>query len=123
MLDFGIQIDPGDPNSLVIGLNASGQGGFVPGFEYRILPTASLRSAVSSEPSVQWDSPYLFTFREAACLGDTNSTLSVDVSDLLFLLSFWGPVTSFGERVDFNGDGSVDVSDLLTLLANWGPCS
>ena len=122
MLDFGIQIALDDPNSLVIGLNASGQGGFEPGFEYRILPTEFLRCAVSSEPNVQWDLPYLFTFRDTVCVGDTNGTQSIDVSDLLFLLSFWGPVFSFGDRVDFNGDGAVNVSDLLTLLANWGPC-
>jgi len=122
MLDFGIQFDPDDPNSLVLGPNASGQGGFVPGFEYRIMPTAFLRCAVSSEPSVQWEIPYLFTFQDVVCLGDTNSTQSVDVGDLLFLLNYWGPVTSFGDRVDFNGDGTVNVSDLLTLLSNWGPC-
>ena len=123
MLDFGIRIDPADPNSLVIGLNASGQGGFETGFEYRILPSAFLRCDVSSQPNVQWATPYLFTFEEVVCLGDTNSTQSVGVSDLLFLLGYWGPTTSTSERVDFNGDGMINVSDLLTMLANWGPCS
>lgn len=122
MLDFGSLIDPLDPNSLLVGLNTEGQGGFEPGFEYRILPTAFLKCEVSSQPSVQWTTPYLVTFEELACLGDTNSNQSVDVSDLLFLLASWGPASTFTERVDFNGDGMINVSDLLTILANWGPC-
>ena len=81
-----------------------------------------LKCDVISEPSVQWATPYLFTFEEPACLGDTNSTESVDVSDLLLLLALWGPANTFSERVDFNGDGMINVSDLLVMLANWGPC-
>lgn len=42
---------------------------------------------------------------------------SVDVPDLLTLLSQWGAPGS----CDFDGSG-IAVPDLLALLANWGPC-
>lgn len=50
---------------------------------------------------------------------DFNCDGVVDVSDLLSLLSSWGPCT--GCPADINGDGTVDVSDLLQLLGSWGP--
>ncbi len=52
---------------------------------------------------------------------DLNGDGVVDVSDLLILLSNWGPCprgdTCLG---DINKDGVVNVSDLLILLGNWG---
>ena len=56
---------------------------------------------------------------------DFNDDHVVDVSDLLILLSAWGPCgdpcNSCDE--DLNSDGAVDVSDLLILLSRWGlPC-
>lgn len=43
---------------------------------------------------------------------------SVDVPDLLTLLSQWGAPGS----CDFDGCGTVTVADLLSLLAHWGTC-
>lgn len=54
--------------------------------------------------------------------GDLNGDGSVNVSDMLLLLSQWGNCpneSSWGCSADLNGDGVVDVSDLLLLLANW----
>jgi hypothetical protein len=54
------------------------------------------------------------------CLGDLDDNGVVDGSDLLILLSEWGPCP--GCPSDLDGNGVVDGSDLLILLANWGPC-
>ena len=51
--------------------------------------------------------------------GDANNDGSVNVQDLLELLSQWGQCS--GDcSADFNGDQMVDVTDILTMLANWG---
>jgi hypothetical protein len=55
------------------------------------------------------------------CVGDLDTSGTVDVFDLLALLSAWGP--NPGNPADLDSSGSVDVFDLLTLLAAWGPCS
>ncbi len=53
--------------------------------------------------------------------GDTNNDGTVNVFDLLDVLSQWGSCTCCPE--DFNGDHIVDVFDLLEVLGVWGPCS
>ncbi len=47
-----------------------------------------------------------------------DASLTIDIVDLLALLSQWGRPDS---ACDFDG-GGVAVTDLLKLLANWGPC-
>lgn len=59
---------------------------------------------------------------QPTCLGDLNGDAMVDVSDLLILLSAWGPCEQGNCVADTNGDTVVDVSDLLMLLGAWGPC-
>jgi bacillopeptidase F len=54
------------------------------------------------------------------CPADLTGDGVVNVSDLLELLSQWGPCSSCDS--DLNGDGVVNVSDLLELLSQWGPC-
>ena len=56
----------------------------------------------------------------AECPWDLDGCDTVGASDLLALLSSWGPCK--GCPADFNDDGIVGASDLLDLLANWGPC-
>ncbi|HRQ75339.1 MAG TPA: hypothetical protein PK098_05405 [Phycisphaerales bacterium] len=51
---------------------------------------------------------------------DLNGDGSIDVLDLLALLSAWGPCTAACCAADLNNDAVVDVLDLLILLANWG---
>lgn len=109
-------IDPIDP-----------EGGFQPGYEYRIQPTSNLVSDVADQPQVVWSAPYTFTVEaeiepEQPCSGDVNDDAVVNVDDLLLLLNQWGPAPEGGSDADVNGDDAVNVDDLLMLLNNWGPC-
>jgi len=54
------------------------------------------------------------------CPADFDDSNTVNVFDLLELLSAWGP--SPGHPADLTGDDVVNVFDLLELLAAWGPC-
>ncbi len=54
------------------------------------------------------------------CPWDLDRDCEVAITDLLSLLSSWGP--NPGSPADFDGDGDVDIVDLLKLLGNWGPC-
>ncbi len=54
------------------------------------------------------------------CDSDIDDTGTVDVLDLIDLLSQWGPCPDC--TADIDGSGEVDVLDLLTLLSDWGPC-
>ena len=55
------------------------------------------------------------------CLGDVDGDGSVDVTDLLSVISAWGPCEECDADIDANG--YVDVTDLLTIISAWGPCS
>ena len=55
------------------------------------------------------------------CPWDINDDGSVGTTDLLLLLSAWGPVTP-DHPADFDGDGNVSTLDLLLLLGQWGAC-
>lgn len=75
-------------------------------------------------------SEYLFTGRHCDCfdridpcfcfLRDLDGDLDVGITDLLYLLSQWGP--SPCGKPDYDNSGSVDQDDLMTLLTSWGPC-
>ena len=56
------------------------------------------------------------------CPADIQPDGQVDVTDLLALLSAWGPCDFSCGPADITGDGQVSVTDLLDLLAAWGPC-
>lgn len=53
------------------------------------------------------------------CNADLDDDGQVGTSDLLTLLSSWGPCE--GCIADLDSDGNVATSDLLTLLSGWGP--
>ena len=57
----------------------------------------------------------------APCAGDVDGNGTVDVTDLLAVISAWGPCISCDEDIDANG--AVDVTDLLTIISAWGACS
>jgi hypothetical protein len=67
------------------------------------------------------DSECSGTSCSAPCTGDADGSGSVNVTDLLTVISSWGPCMSCG--ADVNSDGTVDVSDLLMVIDAWGSCS
>jgi thiol-disulfide isomerase/thioredoxin len=54
------------------------------------------------------------------CAGDANGDGDVGLTDLLSVLSAWGPCE--GCEADFDGDDLVSFSDLLLVIGLWGPC-
>ncbi len=66
-----------------------------------------------------------------SCAGDAapfGGDGTVDVNDLLAVISTWGPCPAppaacTGDIEPPGGNGQVDVNDLLTVVSHWGPCS
>ncbi len=54
------------------------------------------------------------------CPGDTNATSTVDVDDILNVISQWGTCPTCPG--DVTEDGVVSVNDLLLVIASWGDC-
>ena len=60
---------------------------------------------------------------EDACPADLNDDGFVNISDLLVLLTAWGPCPDDEPcPADLNQDGVVGVVDLLILIFSFGPC-
>jgi hypothetical protein len=51
-------------------------------------------------------------------MGDMNGDGCIDISDLLWMVHYIGPVTEQSQKADVNGDGFVDISDLLRVIAD-----
>ena len=66
------------------------------------------------------DASYAIDFVVSVCAGDVTGDGSVNVLDLLALLTAWGDCDDCPE--DVNGDGAVNVLDLLIVFSVWGPC-
>jgi hypothetical protein len=60
---------------------------------------------------------YPFATLDETISGDVNGDGSVNVTDVLALISAWGPCTGCPEDID--GSGLVDVTDLLVVISNW----
>ena len=56
-------------------------------------------------------------YDEEDCLADLGGNGSVEIADLLHVLSYWE--TGAG---DVQGDGLTDISDVLLVIAAWGQC-
>jgi hypothetical protein len=63
-------------------------------------------------------SQYENIYSQELCIGDTDNNLTVDVNDLLGVLSNFGLEGDIIEDIDMNG--SVDVNDILLVLSNFG---
>jgi hypothetical protein len=89
--------------------------------------------AVMESPEYHHVLPTVYDEGVADCLADLDGILglpdgTVDILDLLALLSAWGPcVGEPGCTGDIAGpaggpDGEVSILDLLDILARWGSC-
>jgi len=58
----------------------------------------------------------------APCQMDIDGSGDVGFTDLLEVLSFWGPCISKC-CMDTDGSGDVGFADLLNVLSFWGPCA
>jgi dockerin type I repeat protein len=60
------------------------------------------------------------TGKNALASGDASGDGTVNIVDLLIVISSWGACSN-GEPcpADFNADGVVNVADLLIVLSNW----
>lgn len=56
----------------------------------------------------------------AAECPDTDGNNSIDVDDVLSIVTAWGPCQ--GCTQDLDDSGSVDVADVLLVLGSWGDC-
>ena len=54
-----------------------------------------------------------------SCAGDTDSSGTVDVTDLVSVILSWGSDDAFA---DVNTDCIVDVGDLVEVILGWGEC-
>lgn len=55
-----------------------------------------------------------------AAKGDYNGNNSVDLSDMVLILSVFGVSSEYDAVFDLDNDGDVDLSDIVTVLANYG---
>ncbi len=58
---------------------------------------------------------------EVPCPADITGDGDINVSDLVTVISTWGPCDG-ACAADINGDGQVDVSDLIQVISGWGAC-
>jgi hypothetical protein len=56
-----------------------------------------------------------------SCPADVSGDQQVNITDLLAVISAWGPCA--GCPADINGDGAVNITDLLTVISGWGSCA
>jgi hypothetical protein len=94
---------------------------FVPGHVYRCVPddTWLVGTFDTADPN-EADTPGTANEGCAACPWDLSGDSMIGFSDLLAILSAWGPCPGCPE--DLSGDGVVGFADLLKVLSEWGPC-
>ena len=55
------------------------------------------------------------------CDGDVTNDGWIDITDLLEVVSSWGPCLDLCPA-DLDNNGIVDITDLLIIVGNWGSC-
>jgi hypothetical protein len=67
-----------------------------------------------------------FGYPAPDCVADIDGNDSVDVNDLLAVITTWGacadPKNCPADIVPPGGNDIVDVNDLLAVITTWGPC-
>jgi hypothetical protein len=137
---------PSDPDRLVVEISADGGGGWTVvevvdndqagwvSVSYRVAdfvtPSDELLVRFSAtdnpndsrtEAAIDGFSLSSLTCESDTLPGDVNGDGVVDFSDLLSLLSAWGPCAAPPAEcpADFDDSGTVDFTDLLVLLSAW----
>ena len=64
-------------------------------------------------------SPVALFMRHDGLSGDVNNDRSVDVADLLAIVTYYGSTCTGPCAVDHDGDGLVEIDDLLSVLEHW----
>lgn len=64
------------------------------------------------------DDVQLITTSSAGISGDVNCDGVINVTDVLEIVSYWGPCDGVCEQ-DIVPDGTINVSDLLQVIGNW----
>ena len=75
--------------------------------------------AESSPPVLDTGESYV-VFGPAPCPADLDGSGDVGFSDLLAVITAWGPCLGCPE--DLDEDDDVGFSDLLGVITAWGPC-
>lgn len=120
--NFSFNISPDDANVFLVGPTVVAGSGFVPGYHYRVRATTDLKSDVPAKPAVVWDSDYLLTVTIPPCPGDVDTSGTVNINDLVFIITFWGVVNPVFPAPDLNHDGLVNIDDLVIVITHWGGC-
>ena len=63
---------------------------------------------------------YVFDLTCPPCPADADGSGTVDLGDVMAVLTSWGPCE--GCPADVTGDGTVDVEDLVAVIIGWGGC-
>lgn len=82
--------------------------------------TAYSDSGAAFALKLELDRPIRIEIVPICAQADLNADGTVDVQDLIAMLTAWGP--NPGHPADLNGDGAVNVLDLLIMLSEWGAC-
>ncbi|MCI0631868.1 MAG: dockerin type I domain-containing protein [Phycisphaerales bacterium] len=89
--------------------------------QYALEATAAISAADLLQTIPPGEATFSFNL-DVAQLGDVNGDETVNIDDLLAVISAWGecPQPPANCPADLNGDGAVDVGDLLLVIGNWG---
>ena len=64
-------------------------------------------------------SPVALFMRHDGLSGDVNNDRTIDVADLLAIVTYYGSTCTGPCAVDHDGDGVVEIDDLLNVLEHW----
>ncbi len=84
---------------------------------------ATLLLAAALTACLAW-TPGVTAFGGPTCEGDIDGNGSVDIFDILAVISQWGVCPDPPEEctADLDADGEVGINDLIVVLQNYGPC-
>jgi len=102
--------------------SSAAQGIWTTGLGTTYVSGWALNTSTGQTEAMLWSNPN----PTAPCPGNLNGDGSVNVEDLLAVISAWGPCpvpnNCPADIAPPGGDDIVNVSDLLAVIAAWGPC-